>query len=172
MLGIRGLDPFGLIHSVFGLVALAFGLAVVARRKGTMSHRRLGRLYLGSMVGLNGTSFLIYDLFGVFGPFHIAALFSLGTLVAGWLPVLLRRPRRGWLEVHGYLMSWSLVGLVAAFVAEIGVRIPGAPFGPVVIGGTILVMILGGLTIHTSVPKIARTLVAGAVGVRAAAVKG
>jgi uncharacterized membrane protein len=155
--GIHGLDALGLVHTLLGALALLFGLAVVVQRKGTRTHQRIGRAYFASMLLLNGTSFMIYDLYGRFGPFHIAAVISMATTAAGFLPAYLRRPHTTWMAVHGIFMGWSYVGLLAAFVAEIATRIPGVRFGTGVIGATALAMVGGAILIHTRVPKIVST---------------
>ncbi len=36
----------------------------------------------------------------------------------GLVSVLLRRPRKQWIEAHATWMSWSYIGLIAAFLAE------------------------------------------------------
>lgn len=153
MFEIHGLDPLGTIHAALGLVAVTLGLVVVAMRKGTATHRRLGLLYTFAMVLLNATALMIYDLFGRFGPFHVLALVSLGTLTAGVVPVWLRRPR-GWLDLHARFMSWSYAGLIAAFFAEIGVRVPGVGFTTGVVVPTAAVMVVGALLIHRRIPAL------------------
>ena len=158
MFGIRGLDALGLVHALLGVLALLFGLAVVVRRKGTPTHRRVGQAYFVSMLLLNATAFMIYDLYGRFGPFHIAAVVSMATTIAGFLPVYFRRPRKTWMGVHGIFMGWSYVGLLAAFLAEIATRIPGVRFGTGVMVVTAIVMAGGAILIHTRVPKIAAIL--------------
>ena len=158
MLGIRGLDALGLVHGLLGVTALLLGVVVVLRRKGTRVHRRFGRAYVVSMVLLNVTGLMIYDLYGRFGPFHVAAVVSLATVCAGFVPVYRRRPHRTWMEVHGIYMGWSYVGLVAAFISEIAVRVPGVRFGPGVIVATALAMGGGALLIHTRVSKIVSRL--------------
>lgn len=158
MFGIRGLDWFGVVHAVFGIAALLLGLAVMRRRKGTHAHRRIGQGYLLSMVLLNVTGLMIFDLYGRFGPFHVAAAISLATICAGFLPVYLRRPRVAWMAVHGTFMGWSYVGLLAAFISEIATRVPGVRFGPAVMVTTAVVVAGGAILIHTRVPKIAATL--------------
>jgi uncharacterized membrane protein len=152
MLGIRGLDPFGLVHGVFGLASVALGLAVVLLPKGTRVHRRLGFAYALAMLALNVTALFIYDLFGRFGPFHWLALLSLATLAGGMIPAWLRRP--GWLDVHARFMAWSYAGVVAAFAAEIGARIPGVRFVDGVVWPTIGVMAVSGILIHSRVPRL------------------
>jgi hypothetical protein len=69
------------------------------------------------MAGLIRSALLIYDLFGTWGAFHWAAVISLVTLIGGLGSVFGRR-RRGWMIRHATWMSWSYIGLMAAFVAE------------------------------------------------------
>jgi uncharacterized membrane protein len=113
---------------------------------GTRSHRRLGWLYVGSMLALNGSALLIYRLFGGFGPFHVAALFSLATVVAGVVSAVRRRPE--WVRRHYAWMTWSYVGLCAAAVSEVGTRTPIFPFWWAVLVGTAAVLGGGGVLIR------------------------
>ena len=93
--------------------------------KGTASHRRIGWVYVASMLTMNGTALLIYRLTGRFGPFHMAALVSLAILLAGIVPVLSRRPADGWLERHYFFTAHSYLGLTAAAIAETATRVLG-----------------------------------------------
>jgi hypothetical protein len=70
------------------------------------------------MIGLIVSALSIYDLTGNFGPFHVAAIVATITLFMGLASVLLRRPRKQWIEAHATWMSWSYIGLIAAFLAE------------------------------------------------------
>ncbi len=154
MFGIAGLDPFGLLHALFGLAALGLGLWITLLDKGTPLHRRLGRVYVIAMVCLNGTALMIYDLFGRFGPFHVAALISLATILAGFGPVLLRRPRNNRIELHAYFMAWSYVGLVGGTAGEIAVRVPGWDFAIAALVSTTAAIACGAVLVHTRVPRI------------------
>ena len=118
------MSRLGWLHTALATAALVLGLGVVLRRKGTRSHRWLGRAYAVCMFGVVGTAFAIYNLYGRFGPFHWAAVISLVTLTGGLVPVLLRRPRRRWLAVHLGFMSYSYIGLVAALASEALTRLP------------------------------------------------
>ncbi|MDQ6788297.1 MAG: DUF2306 domain-containing protein [Acidobacteriota bacterium] len=114
----------GLIHLTVSIFALVFGTWVLAARKGTRAHRRIGYAYAVSMILLIATAFMIYRLFGRFGIFHIAAIASTITLLGGMIPVIRRRPKNSWLNLHFNFMYWSVFGLYAAFVAEMAVRLP------------------------------------------------
>ncbi|MDT8413777.1 MAG: DUF2306 domain-containing protein [Flavobacteriaceae bacterium] len=113
-------SPTGLVHLIFALLALVFGTAVLFMKKGTPVHKKAGYLYLISMLVMNATAFGIYRLFGGFGIFHYAALLSLFSLIGGIYPAY--RRRSGWHLQHLEVMLWSVVGLYAAFAAEISVR--------------------------------------------------
>jgi hypothetical protein len=106
------------------------------------------------MLLLNTTALMIYDLYGRFGPFHVASVISLATLGAAFAPVYLRRPPVAWMQLHATFMCWSYVGLLAAFVSEVAVRVPGIGFGPAVIAATGLVVGGGAVLIHMRVPRI------------------
>ncbi len=123
-------------------------------RKGTPRHRVIGYAYTSAMILLNATSFWMYELYGRFGPFHGAAIASLATIAAGVVPAILRRPQTEWMSLHAYFMCWSYVGLVAAFIAEIAVRVPGVGFGQGVIGALIVTVAGGALLIHTRIPRL------------------
>jgi uncharacterized membrane protein len=138
----------GWAHTASAVAALAAGAAVLLLTKGTRTHRRLGWLYVASMLALNGTALLIYRLFGGFGPFHVAALFSLATVVAGVVPAVRRRPPRRWVERHYGLMSFSYVGLVAAGVSEVATRLPGVVFWWAVALPTAGVLVAGSVLIR------------------------
>jgi uncharacterized membrane protein len=118
------MSTVGLVHLVFALCAMLLGLLVVLQRKGTRIHRTIGHLYVSSMLGLNVTALSIYQLFKTFGPFHVLALVSLATLLAGVVPVVTRRPKRAWLDLHANFMAWSYAGLLAAAASELVVRVP------------------------------------------------
>ncbi len=123
----------GWTHTIAATTALVAGAAVLLTRKGTRRHRQLGWAYVVSMLLLNGTALMIYRLFGRFGPFHVGAVFSFVTVVAGTAAALGARRARARrdavartraLERHYEWMTWSYVGLAAAAVSEIATRVP------------------------------------------------
>lgn len=142
------MDPSGLAHVAFGFASLVLGAGIFFLTKGTDLHRIVGVLYVLSMFGLNLTALLIYRLFGGFGVFHVLALASLATLLAGFFTVLLQRPRKRWLRNHYSFMGYSYVGLWAAFATEITVRVVHWPLATAVAVPTVLVVALGGALVQ------------------------
>jgi len=132
-------SPTGLIHLIASMISLICGTLVLVLPKGTRIHKSSGYIYFIFMLLVNVTAFGLYHLYGRFGPFHIAALVSLATLLAGMIPVLLRT--KSWLNYHLSFMYYSVMGLYAAFASEVIVRIPGIAFGPAVGIATSMVMI-------------------------------
>jgi uncharacterized membrane protein len=113
----------GFVHLLFSILALILGSWVLFSPKGTSSHKKAGYVYVVAMLGVNLTAFFMYRLFGHFGMFHWMALVSLATLLAGMVPMLLKKPR-SYVSLHFNFMYWSVFGLYGAFVAETLVRIP------------------------------------------------
>jgi len=141
-----------LLHIASAVIALVTGLLVLLQTKGTRRHRRIGCMYVASMITLNVSSFFIFRLTGEFSPFHIAAFLSLATVVAGFLPVYLRRPGRGWLGIHLQFMAWSYIGLLAATASELAVRIPESPFWWAVIVSSAVIIMAGAIVLAHNRP--------------------
>jgi uncharacterized membrane protein len=128
------MSTLGAVHLTAAIASLGLGAAVLLiSPKGTRLHRRVGWAYALSMLALNVTALMIYRLFGVWGPFHWAAIVSLLTIVVGVamgrrakLSRLNRdRPARPrFVQAHYYSMTWSYVGLAAAAISEIATRLP------------------------------------------------
>lgn len=112
------MTPIGAVHTTFSFVAIAAGAAVLFTPKGTRWHRTLGHLYATNMVGIVVTAFALYTLTGRWGPFHFAAIAGGLTLAGGLYTVLARRPKKDWIAAHAIWMSWSYIGLMAAFASE------------------------------------------------------
>jgi uncharacterized membrane protein len=116
-------DPLGAVHLIFSIGALLLGTLVLLEKKGTARHQMVGYFYAVSMIGVNGTAFMIYRLFDGFGMFHWMAVVSTLTLVAGLIPVL-RKKGNDYIIYHFSFMYWSVMGLYGAFVSETLVRLP------------------------------------------------
>lgn len=67
----------------------------------------------------------------------------MSTLLTGFLPAFLRRPRVNWIRWHIAGMYYSVIGLYAAFASEVMVRIPGVAFFEMVILATVVITFLG-----------------------------
>jgi hypothetical protein len=91
------------------------------------------------------TALMIYRLTGTFGPFHVAALVSLATVIVGIIPAWRRRPVDKWLDRHYFWMAYSYLGLVAAAFAETATRVPAlqaSAGGPTPLFWTAVVIVL------------------------------
>ncbi|SOD79822.1 DUF2306 domain-containing protein [Spirosoma fluviale] len=144
----------GTTHLISALAAMLLGAFVVLLAKGTRIHKRIGYGYVGAMILVNVTAFMLYHLFGTFGPFHIAAIISSTGIVGGMVPVLARHRFPNWKSYHYYFMNWSVVGLYAAFWAESLVRLfPMNRFWPVVALATGLTTGLGSYLINRNKSK-------------------
>ena len=139
------------IHIISAVVALAMGALVFLLPKGTRRHRLIGRAYVVAMLALNLTALMIFRLFGTFGPFHVAALLSLATVVPAFLTAYLRRP--GWLHRHYFLMSFSYVGLLAATASEAATRLPSTPFWWAVASSSLFVLAAGAAVVFARAKK-------------------
>lgn len=151
-------DGVGVLHLASALVALLAGLVVLVSAKGTPRHRRAGWLYVVAMGMVNVTALLIYDLFGGFGPFHVAALLSGLAVLGGLLPAIRRNPTRRWIPIHAYWMAGSYVGLVAAAVSESATRWLALPFGWTVAVATTVVLVVGLAWMQARLPTTLRNL--------------
>ncbi len=112
-------SSIGLFHTIMASVAMITGLVVVFNTKGTIFHKRIGYVYVVSMLLLNLSAFFIVN-FGGFSIFHFFSIISLATVIAGILPAI--RKTKNWFGYHYYFMSWSVVGLYCAFWSEVGTR--------------------------------------------------
>lgn len=70
------------VHWVAALMALVFGIAMLVRKKGTASHKMIGRTFIALMLATALTSFFIREINrGNFSWIHI---FIPVTLFASW----------------------------------------------------------------------------------------
>lgn len=116
-------DSTGFVHTLTAAIAMISGAIVLLRPKGGQSHRLIGYLYASSMIIMLGTSFAMYRLTGSFNVLHGGAIFSTLTLFIGLKYAITRRPVGQWFIGHYHWMSWSYVGLIAAFFAELSTRL-------------------------------------------------
>ena len=93
----------GFIHLLSALLAMVAGSIVLLNTKGGLFHKRVGYVCVALMVVLNVTAFMIYHLFGKFGPFHALAILSMVGIAGGMVPVLLKQRISGWI----FLFRWA-----------------------------------------------------------------
>jgi len=117
------------LHLAATLAALVLGIVMLARRKGTLSHRRLGWLWVGLMAVAALSSFFIRTINpGSFSPIHILSVLTLLALPAGIYAI-----RRGDVRRH----RWTMIGLFTGglVIAGIFTLLPSRLLGHVFFGG-------------------------------------
>jgi len=146
-------DTSGLIHLMSSIFALITGTLVLIMKKGTKRHKQIGYAYVISMAILLITAFMIYRLFKGWGIFHYATAFSLIVILLGMIPVWTKKPANKWKYQHFNFMYWSVVGLYAAFAAEVLTRIPETPFLGMVGIATGVITIIGAIFLRINQAK-------------------
>lgn len=143
----------GWFHFVTAVLALITGTVVLFNTKGSLFHKRIGYVYVVSMLTLNLSSFLIVN-FGDFSLFHFFAIVSLFTVLGGMQAAW--RRHKNWLTAHYYFMSWSVVGLYAALWSEIGTRFTNSmkDFWWMVALATFLTIAIGARIINKNAKKL------------------
>ncbi len=146
-------STWGAIHLLAATLSLLLGTLILAVPKEKSLHKPAGYAYLTSMALMIGTAFGIYRQYGGFGVFHVAALLTALTLLAGMLPIVWKKRVRHWLRWHYGFMYLSVLELYIALVAEFLVRVPGATFGWVATLSSAAVLVPGGILFFTRLAK-------------------
>ena len=144
----------GTLHIIFAIAALILGVMVFCRPKGDRKHRLIGYFYVFSLLVANVTALSVYEDSADGGPFHVLAVISLITVFCGFIPAFTHRPKGSWLNLHAYFMSWSYVGLVAAGVGQLATMYINESAMLTVGLPSILIVIWGGVFIHSRIPEI------------------
>ena len=113
------MTPLVAIHAGLAAAALVIGAAVLSRRKGTASHKLLGRTWVALMVAVALSSFWIFEIRRGAGP-SLIHLLSAWTLISLALAVWFIR--RGNVRAHRGFMIGTFIGLAAA---GLGALAPG-----------------------------------------------
>lgn len=116
-------DFIGWFHTIAAMVALLTGSIILATTKGTLFHKRIGRVYGISMLVVCTSSFMMYRLHNTIGFLHFFSVISTTTLILGMLPMYLKNYKNPILA-HLAWMYWSVIGLYCAFAAEVFTRLP------------------------------------------------
>ena len=109
----------GAIHLSAVVPAVVIGVAQLASKKGTPRHKRLGWIWVASMIVVAGSSFWIMQLCkdGGFSVIHILSLWVLICLACAiWFV------RRGNVRMHQRFMVGVMLGVAGA---GIGALMPG-----------------------------------------------
>lgn len=118
--------PLIAVHLAAALVALLVGAVVMARPKGTFSHKTLGWTWVTLMAATSITSFFIRDRgmpnIAGFTPIHFFTAF-----VAVQLPLGIRHIRQGRVDAHRKTMRGLFFG--ACVVAGLFTLLPGRFLG-------------------------------------------
>jgi uncharacterized membrane protein len=119
-----------LVHAGSAISALVLGVAQLARKKGTVSHRFTGWIWIALMTIVAASSFWIHDIrqFGAFSLIHALSLFTLAAL-----PVAVLHARHGRAAQHRNAMIGLFVG--ALVIAGAFTLLPGRLMHEVVFGG-------------------------------------
>ncbi len=127
-------NPAVLIHASAAALAMAMSLPVIAARKGTRLHRLIGTTFATGIILTSLSGFFIYEFTGRPSFFHALALLSLITITAGLRAIWRfgQTSKRRDLLLHYYNMSFSILGLWMAFVAQLAVN-PAWEVSPLVI---------------------------------------
>ncbi len=119
------------IHLAATILALALGILMLARRKGTGSHRLLGWIWVGLMLTAAVSSFWITGMTGGFSAIHGL---SLVTLVA--VPAAIYAIRRGKVSTHRKAMIGLFFG--ALVIPGLFTLLPGRIMGRLMTDGMAL----------------------------------
>ena len=105
------MTPLIATHAGLAVAALAVGAAMLLRRKGTSSHKLLGRIWVALMATVALSSFWVFEIRGGAGP-SLIHLLSVWTLVS--LALAVYYIRRGNVRAHRGFMIGTFIGLVTA----------------------------------------------------------
>lgn len=139
-------------HVVAALSALLVGAAVLLSPKGTHIHRAIGSGYVLALVLVNVAALSLHRE-NAFGVFHALAVVSLATITVGLAPLLIGKRTPIVIATHGYCMTWSYAGLVAAGCGQLTVAV-GEDVGAWVVPGVVgAVLSISGVAIFRAVPS-------------------
>ncbi|WP_341894545.1 DUF2306 domain-containing protein [Ferrovibrio terrae] len=93
------------IHLTATILALLLGIMMLARRKGTLSHRLLGWIWVGLMLTAAISSFWITGMRDGYSPIH-----GLSVLVLVLVPLAVLAIRRGKVTRHRMAMTGLFFG--------------------------------------------------------------
>jgi uncharacterized membrane protein len=117
------------VHVLAAFAAFGLGAVILFRRKGSGPHRLAGRLWVGLMVMVAGSSFFIHTI-RMWGPWSAVHLLSIATLAA--LAYAVAMARSGNIPAHARVMKASYLGALG--LAGVFTLAPGRIMNHVVFG--------------------------------------
>jgi len=95
------------LHTAGALLAVGLTIAILAMRKGSKTHKTLGRIWVVTMALVALSSFRIhgFNLLWGFSPIHILSVFVLYRLAIGIIAI-----RKGDVEKHKHAMVGVAIG--------------------------------------------------------------
>ncbi len=117
------------VHVAAGTVALVTFWSAAIARKGSILHRRIGQVFLVSMLGIVLTALPIAVRFLVQGRTGIGVFFAYLVVITftamwgGWRAIRSKRDLRGYLTPFYRLLAWLNIGS-GAVVFVIGLALP------------------------------------------------
>jgi len=112
--------PAIVVHAMAAMTAFVLGIVQLAAPKGTIPHRTLGWIWVGLMLGVSASSFLIHQIqwWGPWSPIHLLSIFTLASL-----PVAVWAARRHRVLAHRLAMTSIFLG--ALVIAGAFTLLPG-----------------------------------------------
>lgn len=117
------------IHAASATAAIVLGAVVLFRRKGTPTHKLMGRIWAGLMF-VTATSALFINEIRLVGPFSPIHIFVVMTYFGLWQGI--REIRRG--DVGAHQASMKSLYLGALFLAGAFTLLPGRRMNEVLFG--------------------------------------
>ena len=107
------------LHTVTAVTAILCGVPILYLRKGSISHRRIGRVYVAAILAMCLLSVFIRDLRdGSFSVFHVITMQTVAFLTAGVVSLTLRNRIGSWFVWHARFMLYSYVTLIVTGIAQ------------------------------------------------------
>ena len=153
-------EAAALAHVSGAVQTILIGIWLFAVPKGTVRHRFLGGVYAGLVVLLDLAALSLHRQ-AAFGPFHILAVLSLATILGAIGLMLFTKKPPVIIATHGFMMSWSYAGLIAAGMGQLTVqlRVNGSGWVWTVIVAT---LVISGIVIQKQVPRSLRAVLGDA----------
>ena len=155
--GFADLTIAGTVHTVLSLAGIMTGAEQVLRKQRDQLHRRLGYVYVASMLVADVAVLTVYRFSGGFNAFHAGALVNMACIGMAMRPMLTKPRPPKWKLTHYMWICWSYVGLLAAASTELLIRTqPIADKGTtiiVTIAASISTALVGAALIRRHRPK-------------------